>query len=426
MASLKISKLIKEPRVFIYLLATILLAIPLKYIFGSISCILFLLVAFSSLHPIKFKFNKTLLLPVLFYVLMLLSLIWTRDVHATKSGLQKEVLLFLIPTAFLLVPNLGKIQRDKIFRIYGFGMVGYALYYFGNALFRYIATGNKAVFFYHELVTLDLNAIYVAVFASFAMFYFIALDRKNSWERAAIFILAIFIFLLSSKSIIFIDFLLIICFYIFFSDTKNSVKFVTIASLGAFLLFSLVFVKQIRERFLIEYETAFVDNTVNENDSSIANISLKQAWNNEKFNASNYFPGGALRVYQFRIFTEMLQEDNILFTGYGLEASQFKIKQKEKEHNLHEGYGDFNFHNEYVQTFAELGLFGFLILGGMLFLNIKNAIADKNFLHIVFSLTMIILFLTESFFCRQRGIVFFTILYCIFNVVNKSQKEVNQ
>ena len=424
-ASLETSSLIKQPKIFIYLLAIVLLAIPLKYIYGSMASILFLLVSFSGLRQLKFHFNKTLLLPILLYLLMILSLAWTLDSGASMAGLQKEVLLLLMPIAFLFVPALREVQIDKVFRLYSFGIVGYALYYFGLAVFNYIATGNKAVFFYHDLVTLDLNAIYVSVFASFAMFYFIALEKKKTIERVAIFMLAVFIFLLSSKSIIFIDFLLIICFYIYFSDTQNSVKFLTITSVAAFLLFSIIFVKEIRERFLIEYETAFVDNTLNEDigDGNVYNVSLSQAWNNEGFEQNHFFPGTAMRVYQVRIFTEMLQEENILFTGFGLEASQEFIHKKAREHNLFPGYGAFNFHNQYVQTFAELGVFGFLILLAMLFFNIKNAIADKNFLHIVFSLTMIILFLTESFFCRQRGIVFFIVLYCMFNVIKLPQKK---
>ena len=424
-ASLKISNLSRQPQIFNYLLAIILLSIPLKYIFGSIACILFLAVSFSSLHKIKLSFNRALALPILLYLLMVLSLIWTRDFDATVSGLQKEVLFLLIPLAYLFVPNLSKIDSQKIFRIYSFGMVLYALYYFGNAFYRYMQTGNKTVFFYHELVTLDLNAIYVAVFASFAMFYFISRKGKLLLERICIVILAIFVFLLSSKSIIFIDFLLIIYFYINFSDTQTSVKIVTIASFTAFLFFSLIFVEEIRERFLIEYETAFVDNTLNEDigNGNVYNVSLKQAWSNEKFEQNHFFPGTAMRIYQIRIFNEMIPEENILFTGFGLEASQENIRKKTKEHNLYGGYGEFNFHNQYVQTFAEIGIFGFLILLAMLILNIKKALADKNFLHIVFSLTMIILFLTESFFCRQRGIVFFIILYSIFNVVRKPQHE---
>lgn len=424
--SQKISNLIKEPQVFVYLLSAILIAIPLKFIFGSIACIIFLLVAILPFHKKKFTFNKVLILPILLYLLMLTSMLWTTDFEASLAGLQKEVLFLLAPLTFLFVPDLAKISKDKIFRFFSFAMVFYGVYYFGKAFLKFIAEGNKSVFFYHELVTLDLNAIYVAVFASFAMFYFIALKNKQLIERIAIFILVIFIFLLSSKSIIFIDFLLIICFYVYFSDTQNSVKFVTVSAVSIFLLFSLVFVKQIRERFLIEYETAFVDNTVNRTNSEVSNISLSQAWNDEQFHANNFFPGGALRVYQIRIFKEMLQEENILFSGFGLEASQHKIKEKEKEHNLYEGYGDFNFHNQYIQTFAELGIFGFILILLMMYFNIKNAWSNKDFLHIVFAVTMIILFLTESFFCRQRGIIFFIILYCIFNIIREPQKEINQ
>jgi len=426
--SLRISNLVKDPSTFTYLLGVILLAIPLKYIFGSIASIAFLVVCCFNLRTAKFTFNKALLLPVLFYGIMALSLLWTRDQNATLSGLQKELLFLSTPLCFLFFPVLRKVNNLKVFRIFSFGMAGYAVYFFAKAFIEYLKTANKNVFFYHELVTLDLNAIYVSVFASFALFYFIAIHKRTTLETTAVLILSVFIFLLSSKSIIFIDFLLIICFYAFFSDTQKGVKVVTIFSITAFLLFSVVFVKQIRERFLIEYETAFVDNTLNEDfvDGKVYNMSLSQAWNNEKFQANHFLPGTALRVYQFRIFTEMLQEKNILFTGFGLEASQDEIRRKSNDHGLYPGYGDFNFHNQYLQSFAELGLFGFLTLVAMLFFNIKKAISDENFLHIVFSLMMIILFLTESFFCRQRGIVFFITLYCMFNVIQKPQERLKE
>ncbi len=348
---------------------------------------------------------------------MLCSVLWTTDVELTLAGLKKEMLFLFVPIAFLFIPRLGKSELGKVFRFFSFSMVVYTLFFIIQASFRYFSTGNLSVFFYHQLVTMDLNAIYVSVFASFALFYFVSLKNKTTLEQAAIIILILMTVLLSSKSIIFIDFLLIICYYSFFSDIPKSVRYLTVTTFVAFLIFSLLFVKQIRDRFLIEYETAFVDNTVNNTigNGNVYNISLQQAWNNEKFAPNNFFPGTAMRVYQIRVFKEMLQEDNILFTGYGLEASQQKIKDKAKQHNLHQGYGDFNFHNQYVQTFAELGLFGFLILIAMLYINIKNAWKHQNFLHIVFAVTMLVLFLTESFFCRQRGVVFFIIIYCLFN-----------
>src|SRR6478672_10514026 len=406
----------KNPSVFIYLLAAILIAIPLKTIFASIAIITFVCTALLHAKKANITFNKFLILPILFYILMVLSLIWTHDFTLTMKGLQKELPFLFIPIAFLFLPRNNKSDRYRNFRYYSFSMAVYCVYLLFHSLFRYIVSGNINVFFYHELVTAELNAIYVSIFASFAVFYFVSIAQKTVIDKIALTILAIVVFLLSSKSIITIDFILVVCYYSFFSDIPKAVKTTTLITVTSFLVFSLVFVKEVRERFLLEYETAFVDNTINKKignqNEKVYNVSLKQAWTEDKFQQNHFFPGTAMRVYQVRIFWEMLNENPILFTGFGLEASQKKIQEKEVEHNLYHGYGDFNFHNQYVQTFSELGLFGFLLLLGMLHLNIKKAWKQKDFLHIAFAITMIILFLSESFFCRQRGIVFFITIYC--------------
>lgn len=414
---LKISNLQRHNEVFVFLIAFILLAIPLKHIVGSISIIAFVLVAFFNFRKNNFVFSKALILPILFYCLMILSLFWTRDFKLSLAGLQKEIIFLFVPIAFLFIPKLSVPQRYKIVGIFSYGMVLYCVFYLAKALFRYISTANLEVFFYHELVSLDVNAIYVSVFVSFALFYFIDKKNKTDLTRIIIGFLAIMIFLLSSKSIIFIDFILIIGYYSFFSDVPKSVRFLTITVVSAFLMFSLFFVENVRERFLLEYETAFVDNTINEKigNGNVYNVSLKQAWNDAEFQQNQFFPGTALRVYQFRIFTELMYEESVFFTGFGLEASQNQIQKKAIQYKLYDGYGDFNFHNQYIQTFAELGFFGFLLLLLMLGITLKKAFQNKDFLHITFGITMIVLFLTESFFCRQRGITFFIVLYCLFN-----------
>jgi hypothetical protein len=179
-------------------------------------------------------------------------------------------------------------------------------------------------------------------------------------------------------------------------------------------------VSEVRQRFLIEYETAFIDNTLNESltkeKQNIYNVSINEAWNKGDFHQNNFFPGTALRIYQLRVFSEIVTENPmIILKGLGLEASQEYIIKKSIAHNLNPLYAEQNFHNQYVQTLAELGVLGLFILIMMLFINLKNAFEHKDFLHITFAITMIMLFLSESFFCRQRGIVFFTTLYCLFN-----------
>ena len=72
-----------------------------------------------------------------------------------------------------------------------------------------------------------------------------------------------------------------------------------------------------------------------------------------------------------------------------------------------------------------LGLFVLLLLLTMLLVNIKKAIKTKDFVLISFEVLMISLFLTKSFLSGQRGIVFFTALYCLFNSEWKTIKKLN-
>ncbi len=104
------------------------------------------------------------------------------------NGLQKELPFLFIPLAFLFIPRLTKKAAYKIFRIFSLSMAVYGLYYLINATLRYISTGNSGVFFYHELVTIQLNAIYVSIFASFGVFYFISLKTKTIIDKIALFI----------------------------------------------------------------------------------------------------------------------------------------------------------------------------------------------------------------------------------------------
>lgn len=420
----KIILLFKKLRTSDYLLVLIFITLPLKNIFISIATILFVFWSFFLIKK-EVNFQKFFYFPIAFFILMISSLLWSYNFKNTFFGIQKQLPFLFVPFAFIL---LGKITKEwllRIFRIYSFGMVFFGVLLLINTFVRYIDSKDTGVFFHNKLVPNDPGAIYLSVFASFAIFYFIQIQIKNNYEKASVFILALLIFLLSSKSIITIDFIIIICYYTFFVSISSGTKAITILSVSAFLFFSVLYVKEVRARFLIEYQTAFIDNTLNYDltkEKNIYNVSINEAWNKRDFHQNSFFPGTALRVYQFRVFTEMLNEMPIFLKGCGLEASQHYIKNKAKQHNLNPIYGDYNFHNQYIQTFAELGIIGFFILVSMLFINLKNAFKYKDFLHITFAITMIMLFLSESFFCRQRGIIFFIVLYCLFNAASTQEK----
>lgn len=202
-----------------------------------------------------------------------------------------------------------------------------------------------------------------------------------------------------------------------------------------FLVGVVVFFGKIKNRFIEEFQAntnkSMSHNVLTGIPNGTHNVSIYEAWNNETFTANDYFPGTAFRVYQARLFFEFLNEENIFWNGFGLNASYKKLEEKGEKYNVYkgtgndDGYQNKNFHNQYIQNFAELGVFGFLILILMLFVLLKKANQNKNFIHFTFAILMISVFLTESFMWRQRGVVFFILFYCIFMTESHKKQKLN-
>ncbi len=400
---------------------------------NNVSTAIFILSVLFFNRNTKIETKVTLLIPILLYVWMVASYFWSVDTSRTASAIFKEITLFLIPVAFLIMKPFTKDQILKLLKYYGYAMVFYAVFFLVRAVIRYLISGDQRAFFYHGeydndfgLVPKLLNAIHVSVYVTVAFFYFLSKEVKSKLDLVFASILLIFIFLLSSKNIIIVFLFLIGIHFFYFSKSSNKMR---LRNLAIFILVvgSVLSFSKIKNRFLVEFQsntnTSVSHSVYNEADEGVNYVSIYEAWNNESFNNGDYFPGTAFRVYQFRMFLEIFKEEPVFWTGLGLNASLNKLLEKEKKYNLHEGYGTFNFHNQYVQNFAELGFIGFMFLIIILFLNIKKALKNKDFIHISFAILMISLFLTESFLWRQTGALYFIIFYCLFNNNNEYKKQ---
>lgn len=410
-----------------------LLCIPLGYAFNSLSLALLIIITLINFKKADFSFKNYLIFPIVLYLLMLLSLTWSIDTDRTIAAISKELPLLLFPICFLLFRTFSDDEKQKIIKGFSYGMVAFAVFYLINAFIRFLNSQDTSVFFYHELVTKDVNAIHVSVYMSVSFFYFLVKPIKTNWDKLALAVLFLMVFLLSSKNIVVVFIGLLGYYYLFFSKTAKKLRLRNLI-LAIVILLSLPFIGKVKERFKQEYETIMTDSSVNDvinkGSETVYNVSIKQAWNNDTFKPNDFFPGTAFRVYQFRIFTEFLQEEAIFWKGFGLDASYSKIEEKGVQYHLflgnqyQEGYQKMNFHNQYIQVFAELGIFGFLLLIIMLALTIRNGIASKNYFHIAFSVLMIFLFITESFLWRQRGVTFFIVMYCVLNTKIKTEKTI--
>lgn len=417
-------------------LLTLLLVvfIPFPVVFVNSIVVLFLIAMLLKFKTNKIAVSFAFFVPVLLFVLMTLSYFWSIDKAATLKALPKEIILLILPLAFMLLPTFSLSQKNKIIHYYSYSILLFVLVFLARAIIRYFMYQNVDVFFYHDespsdfgLVPKLLNAIHVAAFVAIAFFYFLNIEKKTMFETISAILLFGFILLLSSKNVMMIVLILIGIHFFFFSKMANKMRLRN-SIIFLLILSSFLFYKDIKEKIAFEFQLN-TENNIGHNvipkekvGSNI--ISINEAWNNDSFTPNDYFSGVAFRVYQARLFFDFLKEENIFWKGFGLNASYKKLEEKGTQYNVFlgnettEGYQKKNFHNQYIQNFAELGIIGFVLLLLMLFLNLKNALKNKDFLHISFAILMISLFLTESFLWRQRGVVFFTAFYCLFNSGN--------
>lgn len=369
---------------------------------------------------------------------MTLSYFWSIDTQQTLKAIPKESSLLLIPTLFCFIPTITTEIKQKIIKYYSYSIVLFVLFFIARAVVKYLITGDSRAFFYHGeydndfgLVPKVLNAIHVSVYVVLAFFYFFTKEIKSKLESVFALFLFCFMLLLSSKNVIIISVLLVLVYLFYYSKSANRMRLrnavILLLLVGFFVSFS-----KVKERFIAEFkannEKSLSSNVIDDFSPQLHRVSIYEAWNNEQFTPNDFFNGTAFRTYQTRMFIELTKENNIFLTGFGLNASKVKLEEKGKQYNVflgdnnNEGYQKKNFHNQYIQNFADLGLIGFCLLLIILGISLKKAVKTKDFIHIAFTVLMISVFLTESLLWRQRGVVFFTAFYCLFMISQKNVK----
>jgi hypothetical protein len=230
---------------------------------------------------------------------MLLSLTWSIDKDRTLTAISKELPLLLFPICFLLFRTFSEEEKQKIIKGFSYGMVAFSFFYLIKAIFSYFETQDTSVFFYHELVTKDVNAIHVSVYVAVSFFYFLVKPIKTTFDKLALALLLLMVFLLSSKNIVVVFIGLLGFYYLFFSKTAKKLRLRNLILLLVILIF-LPFIGKVKERFKQEYETIMTDSSVNDviskGSEKVYNVSIKQAWTNETFKPNDFFPGTAFSV----------------------------------------------------------------------------------------------------------------------------------
>lgn len=250
-------------------------------------------------------------------------------------------------------------------------------------VFNLIKTSNPIFISYnHFAQPLGIQPIYLGAFYLLAIIFGIdflhKLNNKKIIILLGVVLLIIGVLLLGSRTNWII--LLIILFVKSFNLIENKWKFSAFFSL--FLCVGIGF--------------------------TLINPTLRNRLLNSHTNVSSY-SGFDFRFRIWRNAIKLIQEKPLF--GYGLYNSQLALQNKFREENFRRAYLiKANTHNQYIQTQLDSGIFTLISLLFILFCLMYKTRTNINIY--LFVVLVLFSFLTESYFRRINGILFF----CFFSL----------
>lgn len=408
-ASRKIKQFINTEDFLMYLFGISLSTLLLGYAYSSIGFGLFFFFSlrYFITNKNKVQFTRALILPMFLYLFFLISYLWSVDKNQTLKGFERTLVFALIPLAFAIIPKVSLKNYHLVLKIFVRvnGFMG--IFFLGVAVLSYFNNQTLDVFTYHNLVAiLELNAIYVSLVFSICLFYLLALEKRTTLETFLTILFTLLLILLSSKMIIIVLFLGSILLFTrkrLFQKNKNRILFMVVIAVGAISIASL----GLSKRFLSERHTA-----------------ITEVLHKEKFGKVYYWTGTSIRIFQLRLLKEQLEEESILLKGFGLFASKNNLRKRHEGYDTYQHFHTYNYHNQYAQTLAELGIIGLFIVLFMLLEIWKIALKQKEYFFIMFCLLMTMIFLTESILWRQRGLFLFIGLYAFLSKIDFKKNRI--
>lgn len=337
--------------------------------------------------------NQLVIVYISFYFFGFLSLFWSNSFTETKLALVRFLPFFILNIIVLFT-----FKTKIILEVFSKSVVFICFYCFLMGVLNSIINDNINYLFYHDLSSNlgDINAIYLSVFVSFVILFF--LYNKFKYKLLYLVFLFVFLILLSSKMVICITIFNLLIYFITGKKFKtNKKKYITL--IIAFIIAISASIN-LTKRIQVEFEKTKMNEVLTTKD----------------FGHVYIWTGFGLRIFQIKMFLEILHEENNYLLGSGLGNAQSLLTKKYKEYNLYPGFYYYNYHNQFIQTFAELGVVGLLLMMYSFFLLFKKSVIEKDYFLLSFVFLCISVCLTESFLSRQRGIVFFvTISLLLYN-----------
>ncbi len=390
------------------------------------------------------------------YFLFAISFFWSDNKMVSIIDLVVKSPLLILPLIILSQKKLSAKQINQVFLSFALSSCILNLFCLGDAFFSYIKTRQINEFYYYNL-TLNMHTAYQAMFTSFSIvicFYlFIKDNLMSNW--AIYFVIAIQIvclLLLSSRMQILIMMAILPGFFIayFYRQNRTPIGLLYVVLLFGFTYLIITTPSALNYRFK---QTISQINSIGGEDSDprkyIWNAGIQVIKKDWLIGSGN---GDAkdllLHEYSKLIIDDPFSEDLVdsllvhmkkrskivsYFKQGSANISTYEKKIKdyviETLNSQNSSYKtalkrEYNFHNQYLQTLAAIGVFGLILFCYILYAPFVLSIRNKDYFFVLFLVIVALSFLTESMLERQAGTSFFPFFYSIFLIGLNQNKHV--
>ncbi len=358
--------------------------------------------------------NKLGLSMMLFFIIHVLSMLWTENQIGGWRSIESKFSLIAFPL-FLPVIFYNGIKMESVFKFFNLIALVYILLSLGNYFYNFFVLGNIPINIVDNLnfkfssEARNLHPTYVSFYLLTIILYNgnellnnIHNRRKTIFSIAGILSLSMLVLFLSSK-VAFIG-LFIVIFLLLGKYARQNGK-IKQALLLFILFLGVALIGIYKSNLRIKFEQTYEELT-----------------NTNRTNKS-YVQSTGARIWFWKTTTEVIKENPILGVGTGDIRDELSKKYQEKGIIYIQDKG-MDSHQQYLQTFAATGLFGFLSLLSMFLLLFYDSIKNRKFLLFGFTLLYFIFGFTESMLETQAGLVFFTFFALYLSYYNQVKKSI--
>ena len=352
-----------------------------------------LVISFKN-KTLKFNLNKSLLLLILFYLIHVIGVFYTKNKSASNFDLEVKLSLILFPLLFLFNKELFIKNYKLILNIFFYTSSFFAILLILRSLYIFSISFDSSKIFYTNF-SIFLHPSYYSMYNVLAIIIGIKLFNIEN-KRTKI----LYAFLISFNII-----------SVFFSQSKSGI--ISLVLIISYLL--ITYLNSISKRALYLSILSIIILGVlliNYNSRIKKMVKIISTYQKvlDKPNDDNYIESTGYRILSWNAALKVIKNNPIIGVGTGDIKDELFKEYKELNYlkNLNE---NMNVHNQVLETWLGQGFIGFSILLLLFIIAFINSRKRNNYLLQSYLIMLFLNLLFESILNTQAGTIFFGFFY---------------